>query len=328
MDFVLKTNSLSKKYGKFKALDNMNITVPKGAIYGLAGKNGAGKTTLIRVICGLQEPTSGDYTLYGKKNTERDIAKSRRRIGAIIESPAIIHDMSARDNLKHQYCVLGLPSFEGIDEILKLVGLNDVGRKKAGKFSLGMRQRLAIAIALCGDPDFLILDEPTNGLDPQRIVEKCNIKVFLAFIVVNAVLTAIIGMISTFIAFTVKGDAISVIAAVVVIALMFLATSELHKTLEYSETFFKVDKVNGVEYSDGDLTIDLNENGEISFLNSAKNLDEVQTGRLFDRFFTVRENRSSAGLGLAIAKTLVEQMGGTIGAKYSDGKITITVTFI
>lgn len=171
MDFVLKTNSLSKKYGKFKALNNMNITVPKGAIYGLVGKNGAGKTTLIRVICGLQEPTSGDYTLYGKKNTERDIAKSRRRIGAIIESPAIIRDMSARDNLKHQYCVLGLPSFEGIDEILKLVGLNDVGRKKAGKFSLGMRQRLAIAIALCGDPDFLILDEPTNGLDPQGIVE-------------------------------------------------------------------------------------------------------------------------------------------------------------
>lgn len=239
MDFVLKTNSLSKKYGKFKALNNMNITVPKGAIYGLAGKNGAGKTTLIRVICGLQEPTSGDYTLYGKKNTQRDIAKSRRRIGAIIESPAIIRDMSARDNLKHQYCVLGLPPFEGIDEILKLVGLNDVGRKKAGKFSLGMRQRLAIAIALCGDPDFLILDEPTNGLDPQGIVEKCNIKVFLAFIVVNAVLTAIIGMISTFIAFTVKGDAISVIAAVVVIALMFLATSELHKTLEDSETFLR-----------------------------------------------------------------------------------------
>lgn len=171
MDYILRTNALSKNYRKFKALNSLTMNVPKGAVYGFVGKNGVGKTTLIRLICGLQEPTLGEYTLYGRKNTDKEIVKSRRRIGAIIENPAIIRDMSAKDNLKHQYRVLGLPSFEGIDEILKLVGLSDTGKKKAGNFSLGMRQRLAIGIALCGDPDFLILDEPTNGLDPQGIVE-------------------------------------------------------------------------------------------------------------------------------------------------------------
>lgn len=171
MDYILRTNALSKNYRKFKALNSLTMNVPKGAVYGFVGKNGVGKTTLIRLICGLQEPTLGEYTLYGRKNTDKEIVKSRRRIGAIIENPAIIRDMSAKDNLKHQYRVLGLPSFEGIDEILKLVGLSDTGKKKAENFSLGMRQRLAIGIALCGDPDFLILDEPTNGLDPQGIVE-------------------------------------------------------------------------------------------------------------------------------------------------------------
>lgn len=171
MDFVLKTNSLSKKYGKFKALNNMNITVPKGAIYGLVGKNGAGKTTLIRVICGLQEPTSGDYTLYGKKNTERDIAKSRRRIGAVVETPSIYLDMTAESNLKQQCLTLGVPDYSEIPEVLKLVGLENTGKKKARNFSLGMKQRLGIAVALIGNPDFLVLDEPINGLDPQGIIE-------------------------------------------------------------------------------------------------------------------------------------------------------------
>ncbi len=171
MDYVLQTNALSKSYKDFKALSGLSMKVPKGAIYGFVGKNGAGKTTLIRLICGLQEPTSGDYTLYGRKSTDKEIVKSRRRMGAVVETPSIYLDMTAEDNLKQQYLILGLPSFEGLTDILKLVGLENTGKKKAKNFSLGMRQRLGIAIALVGDPDFLVLDEPANGLDPQGIIE-------------------------------------------------------------------------------------------------------------------------------------------------------------
>ena len=171
MDYVLTANGLSKKYKNFQALNGLTMHIPKGSIYGFVGKNGAGKTTLIRLVCGLQAPTAGEYTLYGRKNTDKDIIKSRRRMGAVVENPAIYLDMTAQDNLKQQYYSLGLPSFDGLNDILTLVGLENTGKKKAKNFSLGMRQRLGIAIALVGDPDFLVLDEPANGLDPQGIVE-------------------------------------------------------------------------------------------------------------------------------------------------------------
>ena len=171
MDYILETRSLSKHYGRFKALDGMNMHVPKGAIYGMVGKNGAGKTTLIRLICGLQEPSSGSFTLYGTENRDKAIVRARRRMGAVVETPSLYPDMTAEDNLKMQYRVLGLPSFEGIDQLLQLVGLENTGKKKARNFSLGMKQRLGIALALAGDPDFLVLDEPVNGLDPQGIIE-------------------------------------------------------------------------------------------------------------------------------------------------------------
>lgn len=170
MEYCLTVNALGKSYGHFKALNEFSMHVPKGAIYGIVGKNGAGKTTLIRIICGLQRPTWGEYTLYGVKNTEKEIGKARRRMGAVVETPSIFLDMTAQDNLKEQCRVLGLPSYESIPGLLKLVGLENTGAKKAKNFSLGMRQRLGIAIALVGDPDFLVLDEPTNGLDPQGIV--------------------------------------------------------------------------------------------------------------------------------------------------------------
>lgn len=171
MDYVLKTNNLCKHYRHFKALNGLTMNVPKGAIYGFVGKNGAGKTTLIRLICGLQHPTSGDFELYGIKNTDKTISKSRRRMGAVVETPSIYLDMTAEDNLKQQYRLLGVPSFDGVQDVLKLVGLENTGRKKAKNFSLGMKQRLGIAVALCGNPDFLVLDEPINGLDPQGIIE-------------------------------------------------------------------------------------------------------------------------------------------------------------
>lgn len=171
MEYVLTTSALSKRYRKFDALKNVNIHIPKGAIYGFVGKNGAGKTTLIRVICGLQDPTAGEYSLYGVSNKDSQIIKSRQRIGAVVETPAIYLDMTAEDNLKQQSLSLGLPSYESIPDILKLVGLENTGKKKARHFSLGMKQRLGIAIALIGNPDFIVLDEPINGLDPQGIVE-------------------------------------------------------------------------------------------------------------------------------------------------------------
>lgn len=171
MDCILTTENLGKQYRHFKALDDFSMHVPKGSIYGFVGRNGAGKTTLIRLICGLQEPTEGSFTLYGVKSSDKNIVKARRRMGAVVETPAIYMDMSAIDNLKQQYRVLGLPSFDSIPDLLKLVGLENTGNKKVKKFSLGMKQRLGIAIALAGDPDFLVLDEPTNGLDPQGIIE-------------------------------------------------------------------------------------------------------------------------------------------------------------
>lgn len=171
MEYVLTTEKLSKQYRNFKALNELSMSVPKGSIYGFVGKNGSGKTTLIRIICGLQKPTQGNYTIYGTNYTEKSIIRSRRRMGAVVEAPSIYLNMNAEDNIKEQYRILGLPSFDGIPNLLKLVGLENTGKKKAKNFSLGMRQRLGIAIALAGDPDFLVLDEPVNGLDPQGIVE-------------------------------------------------------------------------------------------------------------------------------------------------------------
>ena len=141
MEYVLTTDHLCKNYGHFKALNQCSMHVPRGAIMDCR-KERAGKTTLIRLICGLQRPTSGSYRLYGSENTDKKILEAQRRIGAVVETPSIYLDMTAEENMKEQYYVLGLPSFEGIPQTLKLVGLEDAGKKKAKDFSLGMRQRL------------------------------------------------------------------------------------------------------------------------------------------------------------------------------------------
>lgn len=171
MEYVLQTDGLTKCYRGFRALDGLAMHVPKGSIYGIVGKNGAGKTTLIRLICGMQTPTSGSFELCGISNESKDIVNARRRMGAIIETPALYANMTAEQNLKQQALILGLSSFDGIPELLKLAGLENTGRKKVKNFSLGMKQRLGIAMALVCDPVFLVLDEPVNGLDPQGIVE-------------------------------------------------------------------------------------------------------------------------------------------------------------
>jgi len=161
---MIKATGLCKSYGRKPVLKDVNFTINKGDIYGLVGKNGAGKTTIMRILTGLQEPTAGVI----------DFGYDRRKLGSagtLIEMPSIYANQSAEDNLKFQYLNLGLKFDNSIKEILELVGLQYTGSKKAGKFSLGMRQRLGIAIAMVGDPEVLVLDEPINGLDPQGIIE-------------------------------------------------------------------------------------------------------------------------------------------------------------
>lgn len=162
--YMLKVTDVCKSYGKHEVLKKMSFEVPKGSIYGLVGRNGAGKTTIMRVISGLQKPTSGKVE-YGFNH------KGYGKIGALVELPSIYSSKSARENLIFQYINLGLKIDDSIDEILKFIALDKTGKKKAGRFSLGMRQRLGIGMAMAGNPDMLILDEPINGLDPQGIIE-------------------------------------------------------------------------------------------------------------------------------------------------------------
>lgn len=165
MDYVLKTNALTKSFNGHIAVNNVSIGIEKGSIYGLIGKNGAGKTTLMKLITGLSIPNSGEIKLFNSN----DISKGLIRTGCIIENPGLYPDMTAKENLIVFSKFLGITNKDDIDSILKTVGLDDSSKKKTKNFSLGMKQRLAIGIALLGCPDLLILDEPINGLDPAGI---------------------------------------------------------------------------------------------------------------------------------------------------------------
>lgn len=166
-EMILSTDGLTKTFKNKVAVDNVSINIRKGSIYGLIGMNGAGKTTIMKMISGLIKPTKGSFKYSGIGDDKFAFS----RIGALIEAPAIHPSLSAFDNLKIKCLAYGINDKNYIEEKLKLVGLGDVGKKKAGRFSLGMKQRLGIALALVGEPDILLLDEPINGLDPQGIVE-------------------------------------------------------------------------------------------------------------------------------------------------------------
>ncbi len=166
MECILKTDKLTKTYGSQTVVNNVSLSVEQGDIYGFVGKNGAGKTTFIRMVLGLTRPTSGTFSLF----SDMDISSARKRTGSLIESPALYTNMSALENIRMCCTILGENKNQA-EEILKIVDLSDTGKKKAGNFSLGMKQRLGIGMALVGNPDFLILDEPINGLDPTGIAE-------------------------------------------------------------------------------------------------------------------------------------------------------------
>ncbi len=167
MEYVLQTDALTKRYGQSKAVDAVSMHVKKGSIYGFIGRNGAGKTTFMRMAAGLAKPDSGSMTLFGSK----DLEKQRIRIGTLIESPGSYLGMTAQENMEVLRRSLGITDRRRPDELLALTGLSGTGKKKVRHFSMGMKQRLGIAIALLRSPDFLILDEPINGLDPAGIKE-------------------------------------------------------------------------------------------------------------------------------------------------------------
>ena len=173
-EYALKVNNLTKSYSGVKSLSDVYLTLEEGKIYGLIGQNGAGKTTLMRIIAGHSFPTSGSIDLFGNTG-EKSLQKERKRLGCMSEYPSITLNMTAKENLRLYRVMKGIPNKEIEDELLKLVGLSETGKKKAKNFSLGMKQRLGIAISLIGNPEFLILDEPINGLDPIGVVEIRNL---------------------------------------------------------------------------------------------------------------------------------------------------------
>ena len=167
MDYALNTDGITKIYGKHTVVDHVSMHVKKGDIYGFIGKNGAGKTTFMRIVAGLAAPAAGSMELFDSG----DLEMQRQRIGTLIEQPGLYGTMTARDNLEVVRRSLGIAGKQTVDEMLEFVGLSQAGKKKVKNFSLGMKQRLGIAIALFRSPDFLILDEPINGLDPEGIKE-------------------------------------------------------------------------------------------------------------------------------------------------------------
>ena len=173
MEYILTTENLTKAYGKHKAADQINIHIKKGEVYGLIGRNGTGKTTILKMICGLSTPTSGSFTFMGKSGIE--LKKCMKDIGSLIETPGLFPKMTAFQNVKLKCLSQGINDNNYVKSLLEQVGLANVGKKIAQSFSLGMKQRLGIALALVGNPKFLILDEPINGLDPQGIAEMRGI---------------------------------------------------------------------------------------------------------------------------------------------------------
>ncbi len=169
MEYIMTTSGLTKIYGSKVAVEDINIHIREGEIYGLIGRNGAGKTTIMRMLSGLSNPTKGTFSMFGKEGAEAK--KYMHQVGVLIEHPGLYPNKSAFENLKIKALGLGVYSKSYVDDIITLVGLENTGKKQSGSFSLGMRQRLGIGLAIVGEPKLIILDEPINGLDPQGIVE-------------------------------------------------------------------------------------------------------------------------------------------------------------
>lgn len=203
-EVILKLDQITKIYKKFKAVDNASFELEKGKIYGFIGQNGAGKTTIIRMIAGVAVPNSGSISMFGDSSV-KGISEGRKKIGAIVESPALYMKITAKQNIEIQKTLYGVENETLVDELLELVGLKDWGNRKVKDFSLGMRQRLGIAMALVNSPEILILDEPINGLDPMGIVEirqlliKLNVERKITILISSHILSELYQLASDYI---------------------------------------------------------------------------------------------------------------------------------
>ena len=220
MEYVLQAEGLTKSYRNHRVLNGVTMKIRRGDIYGFVGENGSGKTTVIRVITGLIFAEQGEFTLFGVKSSDPAILGARARVGAIVESPSIYMNMSAKENLLMQSGILGLRDEEKCKATLETVGLGELWgvKKNAGDFSLGMRQRLGIAMALLGDPEFIILDEPMNGLDPAGIVDirelilRLNRERGITFLISSHILTEL-ALVATRYGIISKGQIVQEISA-------------------------------------------------------------------------------------------------------------------
>lgn len=217
MDIILETKGLSKTYGRTSALSGVNMNVPAGSIYGLVGKNGSGKTTLMRLVTGLASPSGGSFSLYGAaEGTE--LRKARKKIGAVIETPAVFPTMNVWDNLAMQCRIKGVNDTACIVQILEILGLADTGKKKVQNLSLGQKARLAFALVLVGEPDFLLLDEPANGLDPEGIIKMRDLLLRLnreegKTILISSHILAELSLLATHYGFINNGELIKEVSA-------------------------------------------------------------------------------------------------------------------
>ena len=260
--YLITTNELCKQYAGKMVINHVNMHIPEQSIYGFVGENGSGKTTIMRLLTGLAEPTSGSFTLFGVENTDRKIYQVRQQLSAIVEATSLVPTMTARDNMIYQEMYLGIKlTDEERDALLKKVNLQDVGKKKVKNFSLGMRQRLGIAMALMNKPKLMLLDEPMNGLDPEGIAELRDLLIELnrtegITVLISSHILSELEKIASFYGFISKGHLIEEITAE---ELQSRCRKSLHikvNNVNASEELLKKLKINDYKISpNGDVNI-------------------------------------------------------------------------
>ena len=288
MDTILKTNALVKKYGQTTVLNNINMTINRGDIYGFVGKNGAGKTTFMRTVLSLTNPTSGEVKLFGDKSIE----EVGLRVGSLIEAPGLYKNATAYENLKRFSIIYGA-SEDKIPEILELVGLANTGKKKAKDFSLGMRQRLGIAIALLGEPELLLLDEPINGLDPAGIKDirdlilKLNKEKNITFLISSHLLDELAKVVTKY-GFINAGDLFEEIESKKLLEKckqqVIIEVDDTKKALSILETM--IDKKS---ISTKDNTIIINAKEDTAFINTKLVKDGVSVSSIYSNSISLED---------------------------------------
>ena len=255
-EFAIVTNQLTKTYAHKNAVDHVDMHVPLGSIYGFVGENGSGKTTIMRLLMGLARPNEGSYQLFDIPNTDSHIYGIRNKISAIVEAPSLVPTMTAVDNLKYACMYYGLDeSLDNINRVLKQVGLEDTGKKVVKNFSLGMRQRLGIAVLLLNKPQLLLLDEPMNGLDPQGIAELRELIVELnktgITILISSHILSELEKVATYWGFISHGQLLQEISAEDLIA-----SCQRHVEIHYEDSSKLEEALKAIKIKDYQMTVD------------------------------------------------------------------------